>query len=289
MAKIISISNPKGGVGKTTTAINLGASLAIAEKSVLMIGMDPNGALSAGWGFEETDIRAGIYEIFLGTCDCIDAIHHFDLPNLDLIPCNIFGHEQEIRLETMAKSRGLFKRKLDDLLVKGKAAYDFVIIDTPPSVNDLTIAALYASNSVLIPLQTGYFALTVVKKLMTMIDRIKKGVNPDLEIEGILLNFYEKNTRASQRAVDETRELFGDLVFETIIPKNAAISYAAFERKPVALMDALAPGAIAYMALADEILRKNIPEKWRIIFDDEAQQTESEQVQIPDLDWSPPA
>lgn len=283
MAKIITISNPKGGVGKTTTAINIAASLAIAEKSVLMIGMDPNGALSAGWGLQEENIRAGIYEIFLGTADLIDAIHHLELPNLDLVPCNIFAHEQEIKLDTMSKSRGLFKRKLDDLFIKGKAAYDFVIIDTPPSINDLTIAALYASHSVLVPLQTGFFAITVVKKLMHMIERVRNGVNPDLKIEGILLNFYEKNTKASMRAVQEAREQFGDFVFKTVIPKNTTLSYAAFENKPVVLVDACSSGAVAYLSLANEIMLKNESAKWQMIVDENVEESTPQHLRLSKL------
>lgn len=278
MARTITIANPKGGVGKTTTAINLAASLAIAEKSVLMVGMDPNGSLTAGWGLREEEIRAGIYEIFLGTYDCIDSIHHSQIPNLDLIPSNIFSHEQEVRLEQMSKNRILLKRKLADLSTKGKIDYDYIIIDTPPAINDLTISSLYAANSVLIPMQTGYFSLKVVEKLLNMIQRIKNGVNPDLEIEGILLNFYEKNTRASALTMNESHRLFGGMVFNTAIPKNSAISYAAFEKKPLVLVDALAPGAVAYLALADEIINRHKPEKWRIEFDIEDSTDLSDQI-----------
>ena len=180
MAKIVAIANPKGGVGKTTTALNLAASLAIAEKSVLLVEMDPNGSLAMGCGLDERTIKGGIYEIFMGAFDCIDAVHDTELPNLDIIPCHIPTHEQEMRLEQMSKNRILLKRKLTDLVNKGKIEYDFVIIDTPPSISDLTIAALYASNSVLIPMQTGYYSLKVVEKLLAMIQRIQNGVNPDL-------------------------------------------------------------------------------------------------------------
>lgn len=275
MSKIIVIANPKGGVGKTTTAINLSASLAIAEKSVLIVGMDPNGSLTAGWELQEQEIKAGIYEIFMGTFDCIDAIHHTELQMLDIIPCNTNSHEQEVRLDQMSKNRILLKRKLQDLSTKAKKEYDYIIIDTPPAVNDLTIAALYAANSALIPLQTGYFSLKVVEKLLDMIDRIKNGVNPDLKVEGILLNFYEKNTRASIRTVEEARRQFGNQIFSTVIPKNAALSFAAFEKKPLILVDALAPGAVAYLSLADEIIKRSEPVKWRIEFDEESEESPS--------------
>jgi chromosome partitioning protein len=211
----------------------------------------------------------------MGSFDCIDAIHHSELPKLQIIPCNTQTHEQEVRLEQMSKNRILLKRKLQDLSTKAKKEYDYIIIDTPPAVNDLTIAALYAANSVVIPLQTGYFSLKVVQKLLTMIERIKNGVNPDLKVEGILLNFFEKNTRATSRTVEEARRQFGNQIFSTVIPKNAALSFAAFEKKPLVLVDALAPGAVAYLALADEIIKRSEPVKWRIEFDDESEESPS--------------
>jgi len=257
MCKIIAIANPKGGVGKTTTAINLAASLAIANQKVLLIDMDPNGALSSSIGIQPSDIKGGIYEVFFGTFDFFDTIHHFHLSNLYIIPSNINTTEREARLMAMAKNRAILKRKLDDWINKGKLDHRFIIIDTPPILNDLTLAALYAANSVLIPLQCSYYALNVVERLIHMIDRIKEGGNPKLKIEGILLNFFEKKTRVSQRTEQEARNLFNDLVLKTIIPKNTTISYATFEKKPVALVDITATGSSAFLSLAEEILSKN--------------------------------
>jgi len=257
MIKIIAVANPKGGVGKTTTALNLAASLAIAEKRVLLIDLDPNGALSIGLGIRTEDVKVGVYEILLGTVDILDCLQRTELANLDIIPCNVFTHEREIRITTMAKNRSILKRKLNDLILKKKLSYDFIIIDTPPSLGDLTLVALFAAHSVLIPLQCSYFAINIVNRLLQVIKRLKESGNPDLEIEGILLNFYEKNTRASQRGAMEARQLFSENVMQTIIPKNATIGYAAFEKKAVAMVDVSAPGSLAYLALAEEILRKN--------------------------------
>jgi chromosome partitioning protein len=257
MPKIIAVANPKGGVGKTTSALNLAVSLAIAEKKILLIDVDPNGALSLGLGIPTEDGKAGMYEIMLGTADLTDCIQRTDLLNLDIIPCNVLSQEREIRLTTMAKNRSVLRRKLNDLILKKRLNYDFIIIDTPPSLGDLTLLALFAAHSVLIPLQCSYFAINIVNRLLKVISRLKESGNPNLEIEGILLNFYEKNTRASQRGEKEARLLFNDQVLHAIIPKNAAIGYAAFEKKAVALIDIGATGSLAYLALAEEILRKN--------------------------------
>jgi chromosome partitioning protein len=267
MPKIIAVANPKGGVGKTTSALNLASSLAIAEKRVLLIDVDPNGALSIGLGIANEDIKVGIYEIMLGTADILDCILRTELSNLDIIPCNVFSHEREIRFTTMAKNRSILRRKLNDLIAKKKLSYDFIIIDTPPSLGDLTLVALFAAHSVLIPLQCSYFAINIVHRLLQVIKRLKESGNPDLEIEGILLNFYEKNTRASQRGAQEARQLFSENVLQTIIPKNATIGYAAFEKKAVAMVDISATGSLAYLALAEEILRKNSSEYMNIIED----------------------
>jgi chromosome partitioning protein len=179
------------------------------------------------------------------------------LPGLDIIPCDISSNEKETRLFALAENRALLKRKLNDLSGKDNSTYDFVIIDTPPSLHNLSLAALYASDSVLIPLQCGYFSIKVVDRLIMMIHRIRKSINPKLTIEGIVINFYEKNTRASKRSEDEAKELFENLIFNTYIPKNTSINLAAFERLPVVLMDATSIGATAYLSLAEEIIEKN--------------------------------
>lgn len=269
VAKIIAISNPKGGVGKTTTAINLAASLAIAEKRVLLIDLDPNGALSEGLNFGRENVTLGVFDLFLGTFDGTDIIYSPDVPYLDLIPSNIFNNEQEMRIISMAKNRILLKKKLSDISLKVNKEYDIIIIDTPPAMGELTLSALLAAHSVLIPLQCGYFAIQVVDRLFQMIARIKKGINPDLMVEGIVLNFYEKNTRASKRSAEQARQLFKSLLYQTIIPKNTALSFAAFEKKPAVLVDALSTGAMAYLRLAQEFLEKNSQNGWTFENEDE--------------------
>jgi chromosome partitioning protein len=265
--KIITIANPKGGVGKTTTAVNLAASLAIAGKKVLLIDLDPNGALSNGLGFSKKIMKAGIYEIFLGTFDWLETIHHHKLANLDIIPCNVTTPEQENRLLALAKNRIGLKRRLTDLIKKGRLSHHFVIIDTPPILGDLTISALYAAHSVLIPLQCGYYALNVVERLLQLIKRVREGGNPSLEIEGILINLFEKNTKASQRGAAEANQIFENLILKTIIPKNTTLSYATFENKPIALVDIGAPGSTAFLELAQEILKKNQETGWHRLND----------------------
>ncbi|GAB4365738.1 MAG: AAA family ATPase [Calditrichia bacterium] len=262
MPKIIAIANPKGGVGKTTTAINLAASLAIADKKILIIDLDPNGAVQLGLGFEDNDIHAGIFEILLGTVHFQEAVHPFQFPRFDFIPCNVNHAEREQRLLDLVKNRIYLKNRLMDLERRGRLDYDYIIIDTPPTVNDLTTTALTAATSVLIPLQCGYFAMQVVKKLIQHIRRVRTSMNPDIYLEGILLNFYDRRTRESQKAAKQAKSYFKNLVFQTVIPRNTAIGYATFEKKPVVLVDATSPGAVAYMSLAKEIIHNNtIPER----------------------------
>ncbi len=257
MTKIMTVANPKGGVGKSTTVINLAASLAIAQKNVLVIDMDPQGSTSAGLGFHNGKIKSSLFEVLNSEALITDGIHQAILDNLQIVPMKLDGLDQEKVLLDVTKNIYRLKASLINLILNDQYQYDYIIIDTPPTINNLTLGALVASHSVLVPLQCSYFSLDSTRKLFETITMIKNTSNTSLEIEGILVTFYEKGTRLSQKVLEEMPTDYRKHIFNTIIKKNTAIGYAVFKHRPVALVDCYSSGAQGYFSLASEILRRN--------------------------------
>jgi chromosome partitioning protein len=253
MTKVISIANQKGGVGKTTTAINLAYSLAILEFRVLLVDGDPQANSTSGIGFDPKNIKIGLYETLVQDVDPESVILNTDNEFLKLMPSNIDLVGAEIEMIELPNREKLMLRVLN----KFKSNYDFVIIDCSPSLGLITTNALAASDTVLIPVQCEYFALEGLGKLLNTIKIIQKSINPSLEIEGLLLTMWDGRLRLSNQVVEEVRMHFQQLVFDTVIHRNTKLSEAPSFGLPVLEHDATAKGSVNYLNLAREILQKN--------------------------------
>lgn len=251
MAKVISIANQKGGVGKTTTAINLSSSLAAAEKKTLIIDSDPQANSSSG--LDITNHSPSIYEVLIGQQKMKEVIINSFMPYLDILPSNINLVGAEIEIVEMPYRERLLKSALQEV----KDDYEYVIIDCPPSLGLLTLNALTASDSVLIPVQCEYFALEGLGQLLNTINIVRYHFNKNLQIEGVLLTMFDTRLRLSHQVAEEVKKYFGEKVFNTIIHRNVRISEAPSFGKPVILYDALSSGSRNYMSLASELLLRN--------------------------------
>ncbi len=253
MAKIIAIANQKGGVGKTTTAINLAASLAALEFKTLLIDADPQANSTSGLGFDPKNIEVGVYECMMDPEDTQKNIMETDIEDLDLLPSNIELVGAEVEMVNIAEREERMKKALREV----RNYYDFIIIDCSPSLGLITVNALTAADSVIVPVQCEYFALEGLGKLLNTIKIIQTRLNPDLEIEGILLTMYDLRLRLSNQVVEEVKKHFQAMVFETIIPRNIRLSEAPSFGVPVIAHDASSKGAISYLNLANEIIEQN--------------------------------
>ena len=252
MSKIISIANQKGGVGKTTSAINICASLATAEKRTLLIDSDAQGNATTGMGIDRSSIRGGnLYHSLIGQKPLSEVIIHTQLPCFDLVPAdqNLVGVEVEfVGMDNR-------ERKLKDLLNEFALDYDYIVIDCPPSLGFLTVNALVASNSVIVPLQCEYFAMEGLAHLMNTVKLIRSSMNPSLELGGILLTMFDSRNLLSHQVSEDVKKYFGEKVFKTMIPRNVRLSESPSHGLPIILYDIKSRGALAYMELVREILQ----------------------------------
>jgi chromosome partitioning protein len=253
MGKIIAIANQKGGVGKTTTTVNLAASLGVLEKKVLLIDADPQANASSGLGIDVDAVEIGSYQILELSNTPEEAVMKCSAPNVDVIPAHIDLVAIEIELVDKENREYMLKKALETI----KDKYDYILIDCAPSLGLLTLNALTAADSVVIPIQCEYFALEGLGKLLNTIKSVQKLHNPDLDIEGLLLTMYDSRLRLSNQVVEEVQKHFNDMVFKTIIQRNVKLSEAPSFGESIINFDATSKGANNYLSLAEEIIKKN--------------------------------
>lgn len=253
MGKIIALANQKGGVGKTTTTINLAASLAALDKKVLVVDADPQANASSGLSINVKELKKTIYECIVNDVDPVEAILSTEVPNLSILPSHIDLVGAEIEMLNFPDR----EKVLRGLLVKIKNKYDYILIDCSPSLGLITVNSLTAADSVIIPVQCEYFALEGISKLLNTIKIIKSKLNPELEIEGFLLTMYDSRLRLANQVYDEVKKHFGSMVFTTVIQRNIKLSEAPSYGQPVLLYDPDSKGSYHHMQLAQELIEKN--------------------------------
>ena len=251
MGRIIAIANQKGGVGKTTTSINLSASLAAKGKKILVIDADPQGNTTSGFGIEKNDLENTIYELILSECSIKECILNDVIPGVSIIPSNVNLAAAEIELIGVDRKEFILKREVEWV----KESYDYIIIDCPPSLNLLTLNAMTTANSVLVPIQCEYYALEGLSQLHT-VNLVKERLNPDLDMEGVVFTMYDSRTNLSMQVVDNVKSHLNQRVFDTVIPRNIRLAEAPSYGMPINKYDAKSAGAEAYMQLADEIINR---------------------------------
>jgi chromosome partitioning protein len=255
-AKIIAIANQKGGVGKTTTAINLAAALAESGKNILLVDLDPQGNASTGLGIDREDRNYTTYDLLLEDTPLDQVVLKTETKNVSIIPATVDLSSADIELYSNEKRTFLLRDALKQVDID-TFAFDFILIDCPPSLNLLTVNAMVAADSILVPLQSEFFALEGLSQLMLTIREMRESANPNLRIEGIALTMYDSRNNLSQQVEQDARDNLGDLVFKTVIPRNVRVSEAPSFAMPVLSYDPNSKGAVAYRALANEVIKNN--------------------------------
>lgn len=258
MERTIVVANQKGGVGKTTTAINLAASLAELNQKILVIDMDPQGNTTSGLGVDKDGVENTVYEMMLGECSIEDAIVKSEYDNLDVLPSNINLAAAEIELVGIEEKEYILKKETD----KVKEKYEFILIDCPPSLSMLTINAMCAANTVLVPIQCEYYALEGLSQLIHTIDLVRDRLNPELEIEGVVFTMYDARTNLSLQVVENVKNNLNQNIYKTIIPRNVRLAEAPSHGMPITSYDSKSSGAESYRRLAEEVIHRGEEEEW---------------------------
>lgn len=252
MGRVIAITNQKGGVGKTTTSINLSACLAVKKKKVLVIDIDPQGNTTSGFGIDKNKLESTIYELILGECSINDCIIKDVVPNVSLLPSNVNLAAAEIELIGIDKKEFILKKEVDWI----RDNYDYIIIDCPPSLSMLTVNAMTTADTVLVPIQCEYYALEGLSQLIHTVNLVKERLNPELDMEGVVFTMYDSRTNLSLQVVDNVKNHLKQNVYKTIIPRNIRLAEAPSHGIPITLYDPKSSGAESYMQLADEVIKR---------------------------------